>query len=386
MIQLTKIVWVIWFMNAKDKKEFAKKIPIALAKTGFLLENSVAEAFRKNGWGVINGRYYTDDVDGRAKELDIVAYKVKSGAEIEVVTSVLISCKKDEANAWAIMSRKRPDNDPNNDWEPVHLWTNDEILSAYLGQMDWKKSYIFQDKALFSDIFKISKQAFAFQLVSLAACSAGNDKPIFDSISGLMKAQEYEISSLPARMQKKRVYLFNLLTIVDAEIYEANYDSSEAHVTELTEFRHLARYIVNKKEQISRITIGSYSEIKKFVGNFDRLSKHDVDFFNSCIEDAYLKFYEIPRVSNLIAKKMSKKLLPRINIGLSRVVDKPFDGDISFNYDKRKKELVVHLPGEDDEAERVFRKDDLLEKIGEFLKVEARYQGRFRVEGYDIPF
>lgn len=50
-------------------------VPAALTVTGFVLENYVTTRFKANGWGVIASKYYIDDVDGRARELDLLAYK-----------------------------------------------------------------------------------------------------------------------------------------------------------------------------------------------------------------------------------------------------------------------------------------------------------------------
>jgi len=67
-------------------------IPDALAKTGFIVEHLVAEEFKKAGWSTIGGRYYADDIDGRARELDLVAYRSTKSKGLEVVTAVLVDC------------------------------------------------------------------------------------------------------------------------------------------------------------------------------------------------------------------------------------------------------------------------------------------------------
>lgn len=237
-----------------DNRPIEEKIPEALSKTGFILENTVAEAFRQAKWGVINSRYYVDDVDGRARELDLIAYKVKSGKNVDVVTSILISCKKDSDHVWTIMSRARPTQDPNTDWEPVHFWTNNEILDSFISSTDWRHGYISQDEYLEKQIFSMPRQAFAFQLVTNNGEAPRNDKPIFESLTDLMKAQDHELSILPKRMKKNRIYLFNLVTVVDAPIYEVTYDKEKPIAKEVSEFRHLQDISYEKQSSLREST------------------------------------------------------------------------------------------------------------------------------------
>ncbi len=49
---------------------------MCLEKTGFGLEYTVSSILENDGWTVINNKYYIDDVQGSAREIDIIAYKV----------------------------------------------------------------------------------------------------------------------------------------------------------------------------------------------------------------------------------------------------------------------------------------------------------------------
>jgi hypothetical protein len=61
----------------------------ALARTGFPFENDVYGQLRKLGWGVISNKYYIDDVDRKARELDLIAYKVLETEDCDLVFSIL---------------------------------------------------------------------------------------------------------------------------------------------------------------------------------------------------------------------------------------------------------------------------------------------------------
>ena len=61
------------------------KIVEALSKTGFPFENTVSEQFLGSNWNILGNKYYVDDVDGRAREIDLIAYKVRKVEGIELV-------------------------------------------------------------------------------------------------------------------------------------------------------------------------------------------------------------------------------------------------------------------------------------------------------------
>jgi hypothetical protein len=369
------------------EKSFEAQIPEALAKTGFVVEHHVSEAFRAAGWGVIGSRYYIDDVDGRARELDLIVYKVSSGNEIDVVTTILISCKKDSENAWAIMSRGRPDQDPNLDWNPVHPWTNYDVLDAYLKTKPWAEKYVSGNKSLHQKIFEMRRQAFAFQLISKSSCRVKNDRPIFESLTDLLKAQNHELSLLPDRMKKKRVYVFNLATIVDTEIYEVSYDLEQPVASRVDEFRHLTRYIVGRREVVSRVNIYSTSKLKEVIKSYGSLAAHDSSFFNGKVAEAFSAITENSAVQEVIAKKLTIQLRWEIFSALNRAGRKrqPSDISISLYYESKQKLLSLLVSVDDDDIQAMSKDSKLMSATTSALKSIARYTGQYRYE-IEIPF
>jgi hypothetical protein len=78
-------------MDKKDLAQLAAKI----AKTGFVLENSIAQTLKSAKWTVISNRYYIDDAEkGVVREIDMVAYRSATVQHFTVLTALLISCKK----------------------------------------------------------------------------------------------------------------------------------------------------------------------------------------------------------------------------------------------------------------------------------------------------
>jgi hypothetical protein len=91
-----------------------------IRKTGFVLENRVAQELKANGWTVISNKYYVDDSEETVREIDLVAYKSTRVQRFDVYTTLIISCKKSDSNAWALLARDINLKDPNSDFWPLH--------------------------------------------------------------------------------------------------------------------------------------------------------------------------------------------------------------------------------------------------------------------------
>jgi hypothetical protein len=84
-----------------DLKAFEEQI----LKTGFPLEDRIAEILKAAKWSVISNRYYVDDTEKAVREIDLVAYQITNVQHVDVYTTLIISCKKSESNAWALLAR-----------------------------------------------------------------------------------------------------------------------------------------------------------------------------------------------------------------------------------------------------------------------------------------
>jgi len=361
-----------------------EKIPHALEKTGFLLEHLVSEEFQKSNWSVIGNRYYVDDVDGRARELDLVAYRVKKSDELDVFTGVLISCKKDAEHTWAFMSKDRPPHDPNVDWEPVHYWTDVEPLASFLRSCEWRKEYIHANKAIYSSLFENTRNVFATQLVSSDGTSPKNDKPIFDSITGLFKALDHELGALPHRAKgKKRLYLFTLLTVVEAPLVDVKYQGDSGKASEVDLLTHLARYMVRKRELSAHVHFVRSDKLKEFVETLSLLAEHSASHMTSLVG----KSFEAIRTSNSVRAYLAKKLEARLSWRLNRILrNHGIEQDVTnidltytekgLSIDVDVYESALDVLNTDTEAQKLTR---------EALRTIARYEDDFHFDT-DIPF
>ena len=225
----------------------------AIKKTGYGLEYKVSSILGSNGWSTINNKYYIDDVQGVAREIDVLAYKVHIEKGIQIYTVLIISCKKSEENTWALLAKSRNDKDPNIDWKPITVWSNHRILKLILENYDWKSKYISDFSETRRSILIPEKHIFAFQEINNKKGTPQNDTNIFNSVVSAMKSQDYEISSLNKRKGEKSIYYFNLLTVVDAPLIRVNFNSSSIEVEEVESDLYVGNYIVNRKEQTSKV-------------------------------------------------------------------------------------------------------------------------------------
>jgi hypothetical protein len=360
------------------------KIPHALEKTGFLLEHSVSEEFQKSNWSVIGNRYYVDDVDGKARELDLIAYRVKKSDELDVFTGVLVSCKKDVEHTWAFMSKDKPPHDPNVDWEPVHCWTDVEPLASFLNSCDWRKDYIQANKGVYSSLFENTRNVFATQLVSADGTAPKNDKPIFDSITGLFKALDHELGALPSRAKgKKRLYIFTLLTVVEAPLVDVQYHGNFGKAVEVDLLTHLARYMVRKRELSAHVHFVRSDKIKEFVETLSLLAEHAASHMTSLVN----KSFEAVRTSSSVRTYLAKKLELKLSWRLNRILrSHGIDQDVTnldLTYGERGLCIGVDVY---EDAIDVLNKDVEAHKLTkEALRTVARYAEVFYFDS-DVPF
>lgn len=361
------------------------QIPNALAKTGFLLEHQVAEEFKSAGWATIGGRYYADDVDGRARELDLVAYRAAKSKDLEVVTAVLVSCKKDEETTWAFMTKDKPKQDPNFDWDPLHYWTDVQPLRAYLENGSWKENYIKALGKLYENNFKAPRDVFAFQQIASQKPAPRNNKAIFDSIASLMKALDHEIEALPTRAKgRKRFYTFFLLSVIDAPLVDVSYSGKKPVAAEVDRLTHLARYMVRKRDLSALIHFVRSDKLENFVGSLSKLADANAKHMTALIETAYSAIQSNTKVQAYFSGRLKSSLGWNIDRSFSRRGRPHSVDDVQLGFEKDKLKILINVYEEDDLA--MLNADPLLKlDTAKLLKEIARYDGGFVFDS-DIPF
>lgn len=260
-----------------------KNLSAQIAKTGFVLENRIAQQLKAAKWTVISNRYYVDDAEESVREIDLIAYQATRVQQFDVYTTLIISCKKSESNAWALLARDIDLKDPNSDWQPLHAWSNDKALAHQLASAGCAKRYHdgIAQRGVTSVLQTPDVEVFAFQEMNKTSGAPQNDKNIFAAVTSLMKAQAYELGALPQRKKTPAVYQFNLLSIVDADLVRLMFSGNSVDATSVESEHYIARYIIRKRETFSRIRFLSADAFAKALPDYGSLHAANCKWFDS---------------------------------------------------------------------------------------------------------
>lgn len=362
-----------------------------IKKTGFGLEYSISRILMDDGWTVINNKYYIDDVQGSAREIDILAYKASVRDNIQIYTVLIISCKKSTENSWALLAKNKNEKDPNIDWYPVTIWTNHKIIKLMIDHFEWKRNYVSTSQILLDNLFLPEKHIFAFQEMNTNNGSPQNDKNIFNSIVSSMKSQNYEIESLKIRKEQDAIYNFNLVSVVDAPLMRIEYDGGEPVVKIIDSDIYVGSYIINKKETISRVHFINATVFPTHLSTYDSLHSHNVEqasiicnsFFDDCVKNE-LKVKLFEKDFNRKIRWVIYSLLRDL-----RGDNAPDYSDIfvDIRWDDKQSKLALSIRGvwDDEELESFNTNVAVKDKISSSLAHYYHYTGDIYFES-NVPF
>jgi hypothetical protein len=369
------------------------KLSEGICKTGFVLENRIATNLKQTGWTVISNKYYEDDFTSSVREIDLLAYKVSKVQHFNVFTTLLISCKKNESNAWALLARDINLKDPNSDWWPLHAWSNDKAIQYQLAQAGCGKTYHEELAELgVTEALSIPDvEVFAFQEMNCESGLPKNDTNIFNAVTSLMKAQAYELSALPQRKKKPAIYQFNLISINDSDLVRLKFND-ESIKPELRNSEHyIARYIIRKSESFSRIRFVKASHFKDTLADYDRLHNANCKWFYN----TYNRFYDgvvkdskrikvyLDDFRDKVSWALNEKLLEKFGKNIQST-------DVNLEWNSEKNILSVTLPTYDTSIYEFLNNDEHSTKIvANALKKIYLYYGEFNFRDYwdiDFPF
>jgi hypothetical protein len=230
-------------------------------------------------------------------------------------------------------------------------------------------------------------EVFAFQEMDRTSGAPQNDRPIFSSVTSLMKAQAYELGALPLRKKAPSIYQFNLLSVVDAELARLMFKGSKIACTEVESEHYLARYIIRKKETFSRIRFIRSSALAKALPDYGRLHEANAQLFDKACNTFYEGIVKDRRRNKILLDDFKKEVKWR----LIWTVKKALKITVQIE------EYWLHWSDKSDRLEIQVNLEqavvDLLNSDPEFKKHVAktlasvyRYDGPFMFEVDDIPF
>ena len=360
-----------------------------ISSTGFGLEFSISQSLTSDGWTVINNKYYIDDVQGSAREIDILAYKVTTKNKIQVYTVLIISCKKSNENTWALLAKDKGIKDPNIDWSPVTLWSNQKAIKMVIENYKWKDKYVKTSSYLSRELFVPDKHIFAFQELNSNKGTPQNDKAIFNSIVTSMKSQDYEISSLDKRKKEEAVYNFNLVSVVDAPLKRINYGKEIPEIEDIDSDIYVGSYIINKKETVSRVHLINSNAFNSTLAIYNELHIHNIEQSSVILESYYVDCLKDKRKSSLYKEEFSRKLRWEVYKVLQdlRSPTKVELNNVTAGWDKKKDCATIEVESVWDEKETnaLNTNNKIKVIVAKALKDIYHYEGDFYFDD-EIPF
>jgi hypothetical protein len=358
-------------------------------KTGFSLEYSTSNLLKENGWTVINNKYYIDDQQQTVREIDLVAYKARQIQQFWVYTTLIVSCKKSEQNIWALLSKELDQNDPNVDWRPLHIWSNDKALDYMITQPSFKEKFFadLADRQGSAALRVPLHHVFAFQEMNKQSGKPQNDKHIFESITSLMKAQAYELDALEHRKKIPVIYQFNLISVIDSDLIRLQFSKSSVKAIPEDDLDYVANYIVNKRETFARIHFIRSNKFGSTVTIYNNLHEFNCIKFDNLGTQFYLDAYKDNKKQAVFVKPFFKDLLWRVRIWLSHKfkIEKSLDSSyISWNEELNVLQIQLDL---DYEHVEFLNEHEYATKITRtLLKKYFRFEKEFAFCVEEIPF
>lgn len=367
--------------RAKPSSSFVEEI----RKTGFVLENRIALKLKSAGWTVISNKYYVDDAEETVREIDLIAYRCATVQNFDVYTALIISCKKSEDNAWALLSREINLKDPNSDWRPLHAWSNNKALNYKLSEKNKANKYY--ERAANLGVKEVlqtpSVEVFAYQEMNKESKKPQNDKPIFNAVTSLMKAQEYELGVLPRRKKYPCVYQFNLISVIETDLIRLMFSGDDIVSSSIETEHYLARYILKKRETFSRIRFIQAEVFDNALIDYGRLHSANCKWFAEEMDEFYTDVLKDSKRTKVLLDDFKNKIEHHILTALNwRQYELKW---IAVNWDKSEGQPWIGVVFNGDDVKILNADEKLTLAVTSAFKEVYRYEGKFSF-CEDVPF
>ena len=359
-----------------------------IGKTGFVLEHDVSTALRKKKWTVISNKYYVDDNESTVREIDLIAYKSTAVKHIRVYTALILSCKKNESNAWALLSRDIDRADPNKNWQPLHAWSNDKALGYQLALPSFPTEY-HQRAASTGPLDALAEPAydiFAFQEMSRSTGAPQNDKAIFASITSLMKAQSYELNALPERKKVPCIYHFSLLSVVDSDLVRIRFLPAGPSASFVQSEHYVANYIIRMKEEAARIRFINASAFPGLIPDYDALHKFNCEYFLETHDAFYKDIVDDSKRLDVYLPEFQKAVSWQLHWRLYKTFNADVDTKkVDLYWDESRDSLAILTFMDQRYVDFLNSDTETKNTVSKALSKIYQYKGAFHFDN-DIPF
>jgi hypothetical protein len=372
----------------------------ALEQTGFPFEFQAYKQLKEAGWNALSSRLYIDPDERKTREMDLLAYRATKGPEVTVYTALLISCKARSDRPWVLLTRNWPAH--KSTWypyPPVQLWTNSKPLNVEISRPTWAIDYFNQAsaKGMSSLAEDAEREVFALQeLEAIGKAGATEryrpkgDASLYESVMTLLKALAHEKAALNDRRgaeQERFVYQFNLVSLLDGVLYEANFDSPSRDVVECERYRYFARTVLQGSEFSARIDFCTGAALPGLLNEFTRLHGFNFDHFNSNVRDFYGSVLTHSDRLQAVLPDLERQLESVLTVfGIVEATPEP--GWVTANCEGPEGclRLVMWLDGAT--VRKIKETDFVVKRVQSAVQKSFRYAGPLEIISFedDIPF
>lgn len=190
-----------------------------------------------------------------------------------------------------------------------------------------------------------------------------------------------------SRKKDPSVYQFNLISIIDSELYRLVIDGDSISQHQIESEHYISKYIIKKQETLSRIRFVSASAFDAVLKDYGRLHEANKKWFNAAID----LFYEgvltdFRRVKVLISEFRSEVEWPIASAVREMNGNKIEKDAIGVNWNANNGNAEVYFWGIEPCLSRLNEDAGLKKKVASALKKVYRYTGDFVFAEDDIPF
>jgi len=201
-----------------------------------------------------------------------------------------------------------------------------------------------------------------------------------------MKAQAYEIGSLPNRKKSHAIYQFNLVTVAETQLLRMVLNDDEISCETINSDHYIGRYIINRKDYFSRIRFIESNNFENCIEDYNKLHKANQDWFKEQEISFYSDILTDAKRSNVLLPEFKKSLGYLFKYHYNRETDKELNNDnISVGYSDEKKMAYVYLDFDFSDLEKINNSTKMKEIAKKALASVYRYTGPFEFD-FEIMF
>lgn len=368
----------------------------ALNQTGFPFEHHVYQAVVGYGWNARSSRLYIDAQEKKVREMDLLCYRISKGREVTTCTALLISCKRRTEKPWVLLTRRWPDRDRGwTVYPPVAVCTNSTALNWEVQRSAWARDYFNLAEASGLKAWSADSEREVFALQEFEAVKATGAQPrfaargdsgLYEGAMTLLKALAYETTAVRERRgaaKEQFVYQFNLVQLIDGDLFEANFDLIPPEVKRVSRYRYFARTMLEGKDFSARIEFCTREALVPLLNELSKLHEFNCGHFDDRIEDFYQKALLTGERRDALLPAFEKRLKPLFQLFSGD--EEEGEGWVRLEVPASMQPLKVLLLAKESAVAKAASEAGFVRFVKKLLKEVFRYQGHFVIAADNEP-